>query len=100
LLVDPVDAIVDEWMQRLALIAPSPAPPPSASTKWDWQRGKDKTMHKDLTTQCGQPWKRGQAEAEGIHSRGQSLALAREAWINAFDKSAEVLDNAEGWGVL
>jgi hypothetical protein len=32
------------------------------------------------------------AEAEGIHSRGQSLALAREAWIKAFDRAAAELD--------
>jgi hypothetical protein len=58
-------------------------------------------MHKDLDNAMRatvEAW--AEAEADGIHSRGQSLALAREAWINAFDKSAEVLDNAEGWGVL
>jgi hypothetical protein len=73
----------------------------SAFTKWDWKRGKDKAMHKDLSDDARatvEAW--AYAEADGIHSRGQSLALAREAWINAFDKSAEVLDNAEGWGVL
>ena len=31
-----------------------------------------------------------------LHEDGQSLALARECWINAFDKAAEELENTDG----
>lgn len=50
-------------------------------------------MHKDLSDE----W-RGQIERAASHDArtlmrdGQSLALAREAWINAFDKAAQELD--------
>lgn len=52
-------------------------------------------MHKDLSDAMRvtvEAW--AEAEAEGIHSHGQSLALARECWINAFDKAAAELDRA------
>ena len=49
--------------------------------------------HKDLS----EAW-RGQIERAAEHDArtltrdGQSLALAREAWISAFDKAAEELE--------
>lgn len=53
------------------------------------------TMHKDLNDQ----WRalvEDEAEymATDITDFGQSLALARECWINAFDKAAAELDRA------
>ena len=51
-------------------------------------------MHKDLSEE----W-RGYIEgaveslAEGLFEDGESLAIAREAWLAAFDKAAEELDN-------
>lgn len=50
-------------------------------------------MNKDLNDamrETVEAW--AQADAEGIHAHGQSLSLAREAWINAFDKAASELD--------
>lgn len=50
-------------------------------------------MHKDLSdhdraaAEC-----LAEAFAADLHDNGQSLAIAREAWINAFDKAAEELD--------
>ena len=52
-------------------------------------------MHKDLS----EDWRFIIEDAAAHGARyafvsGQSLALAREAWINAFDKAAEELDAA------
>ena len=52
-------------------------------------------MHKDLSDELRLVVEAlAEAKADSIHSRGQSLALARECWINAFDKAAAELDNA------
>ena len=50
-------------------------------------------MHKDLRDDY-RPSVEGTARgmAISLHAQGQSLALAREAWINAFDKAAEELE--------
>ena len=50
-------------------------------------------MHKDLNDEH-RPRLEGMAEgvAHALHASGQSLALAREAWINAFDKAAAELE--------
>lgn len=50
-------------------------------------------MHKDLSDLC-RAIVEGMAEglAEAMMDKGQSLALAREAWIAAFDAAAEKLD--------
>ena len=51
-------------------------------------------MHKDLSDE----WRFGLEEEAGIwarslHEVGESLAIAREAWLAAFDKAAEELDS-------
>ena len=52
-------------------------------------------MHKDLSDTYREQLKDdARATVIWMHSRKQSLALAREAWINAFDKAAEELDAA------
>ena len=50
-------------------------------------------MSKDLSEEH-RPRLEGTARgmAISLHAQGQSLALAREAWINAFDKAAEELE--------
>ena len=50
-------------------------------------------MHKDLSDD----WRGNMETSASVASQmlktyGQSLALAREAWINAFDKAAAELD--------
>ena len=52
-------------------------------------------MHKDLSDSL-RPRVEGLADgmAQSLHAQGQSLAIAREAWINAFDKAAAELDDA------
>ena len=50
-------------------------------------------MHKDLSD----TWRNAveanaRNDARVAYETGESLALAREAWINAFDKAAEELD--------
>lgn len=50
-------------------------------------------MHKDLSDDCRIGTETfAKAQAEALFARGQSLALAREAWINAFDKAATELE--------
>lgn len=53
-------------------------------------------MHKDLSDPYREQWVEYPAAdlARDLHSKGYSLAQAREAWINAFDKAVEELDNA------
>ena len=49
-------------------------------------------MHKDLSDDCRKGMETfAKAQAEALFERGQSLALARETWINAFDRAAEEL---------
>ena len=53
-------------------------------------------MHKDLSDNMRQRFETGAAYgAQVAFERGESLALAREAWISAFDKAAEELDAAK-----
>ena len=53
--------------------------------------------HKDLSSE-----EREYVEATGtilardLRRSGQSLALAREAWINAFDRAAEAMEAEDG----
>lgn len=49
-------------------------------------------MSKDLSDEY-RPRIEGMAQgmAISLHAQGQSLALTREAWINAFDRAAEEL---------
>lgn len=56
---------------------------------------KEKTMHKDLS-EASRVWIEEQAAiiCRIMHTDHQSLAIAREAMINAFDKQAAEL--AEG----
>ena len=56
---------------------------------------QEREGHKDLDSKH-RPRLEGMAEGvvHVLHASGQSLAIAREAWINAFDKAAEELGNA------
>ena len=50
-------------------------------------------MHKDLSDGWRQIVENAaETTANLTNIEGQSLALAREAWINAFDRAAEELD--------
>ena len=53
-------------------------------------------MHKDLDD-SNRRWidDIARSMALSLIREGQSLALAREAWINAFDKAAHELDGGE-----
>lgn len=53
----------------------------------------DEAMHKDLS-EGDRLFIEADTEAMvvDLFHRGQSLAIAREAWINAFDKAAEELE--------
>ena len=55
------------------------------------------TEHKDLSEdRRGAIYGSAFGWAGSLHAEGQSLALAREAWINAFDRAAEELDKSAG----
>ena len=52
-------------------------------------------MHKDLSDEERECLvESAERTASSAFYSGESLALAREAWINAFDKAAAELDNA------
>lgn len=53
-------------------------------------------MHKDLTDDMRAAIEESITEiVECVHSAGQSLAISREAMINAFDREAAKLDGGE-----
>ena len=53
--------------------------------------------HKDLSDGMRQRFETGAAYgAQVAYERGESLALARECWINAFDKAAEEMEADDG----
>ena len=57
---------------------------------------KGSDMHKDLSDKAREHTiLSAVARANVLHNTGQSLALAREAWIKAFDAAAEKLDALE-----
>lgn len=50
-------------------------------------------MHKDLSDEWREIVRlRAEMAATNLNEAGQSLAIAREAWVNAFDKAASELD--------
>ena len=52
-------------------------------------------MHKDLSGKEREHLEaNARVEARWMQDHNQSLAIAREAWINAFDAAAKELDNA------
>lgn len=58
-------------------------------------------MGKDLSDE----WRdeiagRAKLDARALSNAGQSLALAREAWLNAFDKAAEDLTRQAAMNTL
>jgi hypothetical protein len=52
-------------------------------------------MHKDLSDKTRFDLTQSACDAaDVVELKGESLALAREVWLNAFDRMAEELDEA------